>query len=160
MRGYALAGGAELAIACDLRVAADDAMFGFPEVKIGIFPGAGGALRLPRIVGGRRGARSALYRAADHGRGSAPHGPGRPAGAELNQSWSMRATLAAVDRGKRAAGGARGQAGAGRRVTVRPLDEARRAVNALRAAARQARRTTKKGLRAFAERRSPRFTGR
>src|ERR671911_525984 len=52
VRGFALAGGAELAIACDLRVAATDAMFGFPEVKIGIFPGAGGALRLPRIVGG------------------------------------------------------------------------------------------------------------
>ncbi|MGH2614653.1 MAG: enoyl-CoA hydratase/isomerase family protein, partial [Thermomicrobiales bacterium] len=51
IRGYALAGGAEFAIACDLRVAASDATLGFPEVKIGIFPGAGGALRLPRIVG-------------------------------------------------------------------------------------------------------------
>ena len=52
VRGFALAGGAELAIACDLRVAAADATFGFPEVKIGIFPGAGGVLRLPRIVAG------------------------------------------------------------------------------------------------------------
>ena len=41
VRGFALAGGAELAIACDLRVAADDATFGFPEVKIGIFPWRG-----------------------------------------------------------------------------------------------------------------------
>ena len=51
VRGYALAGGAELAIACDLRVAGSDAVFGFPEVRIGIFPGAGGPVRLPRLVG-------------------------------------------------------------------------------------------------------------
>ncbi|MDQ3044103.1 MAG: enoyl-CoA hydratase-related protein, partial [Chloroflexota bacterium] len=51
IRGYAVAGGAELAIACDLRVAGDDAVLGFPEVKIGIFPGAGGAVRLPALVG-------------------------------------------------------------------------------------------------------------
>ncbi len=52
IRGYALAGGAELAVACDLRVAGADAVFGFPEVRIGIFPGAGGVVRLPRLVGG------------------------------------------------------------------------------------------------------------
>lgn len=51
IRGFALAGGAELAIACDLRVASDDAIFGFPEVRLGIFPGAGGVLRLPALVG-------------------------------------------------------------------------------------------------------------
>lgn len=51
IRGYALAGGAELALACDLRIGASDAVFGFPEVKIGIFPGAGGVVRLPRLVG-------------------------------------------------------------------------------------------------------------
>lgn len=51
IRGYALAGGAELALACDLRIASDDALLGFPEVKVGIFPGAGGVIRLPRLVG-------------------------------------------------------------------------------------------------------------
>ena len=51
IRGYALAGGAELAIACDLRVAGEDAVLGYPEVKIGVFPGAGGVVRLPRLVG-------------------------------------------------------------------------------------------------------------
>ena len=51
VRGYAVAGGAELAIACDVRVAATDVVLGFPEVRIGIFPGAGGAVRLPRLVG-------------------------------------------------------------------------------------------------------------
>lgn len=60
IRGYALAGGAELALACDLRVAAEDAVFGFPEVKIGIFPGAGGVLRLPALIG-LGAARDLLY---------------------------------------------------------------------------------------------------
>jgi methylglutaconyl-CoA hydratase len=51
IRGYALAGGLELALACDIRLAAADAVFGLTEVRIGIFPGAGGPVRLPRVVG-------------------------------------------------------------------------------------------------------------
>jgi enoyl-CoA hydratase/carnithine racemase len=51
IRGHALAGGAELALACDLRLAADDATIGFPEVALGIFPGAGAPVRLPRLIG-------------------------------------------------------------------------------------------------------------
>jgi enoyl-CoA hydratase len=49
--GYALGGGFELALACHLRVASDDARFGLPEVGLGIIPGYGGTLRLARIVG-------------------------------------------------------------------------------------------------------------
>lgn len=49
--GYALAGGLELALACDIRIAAQDAVFGLTEVQVGIFPGAGGPVRLPRLVG-------------------------------------------------------------------------------------------------------------
>lgn len=60
IRGYALAGGAELAVACDLRVAGDDAVIGLPEVRVGLFPGAGGVVRLPRLVGAGR-ARDLLY---------------------------------------------------------------------------------------------------
>jgi enoyl-CoA hydratase len=49
--GYALGGGLELALACDLRVASKSAKVGLPEVTLGIFPGAGATWRLPRVVG-------------------------------------------------------------------------------------------------------------
>jgi len=51
INGYALGGGLELALACDLRIASKDAVFGFPEVGLGIIPGYGGTQRLPRIIG-------------------------------------------------------------------------------------------------------------
>lgn len=49
--GYALGGGMELAMTADYRVVADNVTFGQPEIKLGIFPGAGGSQRLPRLVG-------------------------------------------------------------------------------------------------------------
>lgn len=51
INGFALGGGCEIAMACDIRVAADNAVFGQPEVKLGIIPGFSGTYRLAKLVG-------------------------------------------------------------------------------------------------------------
>jgi len=50
VKGYCLAGGCEIALACDLLIASEDASFSLPEVSLGIIPGWGGTIRLPRII--------------------------------------------------------------------------------------------------------------
>jgi enoyl-CoA hydratase/carnithine racemase len=49
--GVALGGGCEIALACDIRIMAEDVKIGLPEIKLGVFPGSGGLYRLPEIVG-------------------------------------------------------------------------------------------------------------
>lgn len=60
INGYCLGGGLELALACDFRIAAKDAMLGLPEVDLGIIPGLGGTQRLSRLVGMKNAARITL----------------------------------------------------------------------------------------------------
>ena len=54
IEGFALGGGLELALACDFRIASKTAKLGFPEINLGIMPGAGGTIRAPRLIGASR----------------------------------------------------------------------------------------------------------
>jgi enoyl-CoA hydratase len=60
INGFCLGGGLELALCCDIRIASENARFGSPEVNLGIFPGAGGTQRLPRLIGWGR-AKELIY---------------------------------------------------------------------------------------------------
>ena len=51
VNGFALGGGCEISMACDMRIASDNAKFGIPEVSLGVIPGFGGTQRLPKLVG-------------------------------------------------------------------------------------------------------------
>lgn len=156
VRGYALAGGTELAIACDLRVAGTDAIFGVPEVKIGIFPGAGGVLRLPPLVG-LGNARDLLY-------------TGRHISAEEATAMGLVTRLVAPDDVLPAAREMATQIAANAPLAARavkdalrvsgglPASEARNEVNQRRMALDDTS-DYEEGLRAFGEKRPPQFTG-
>ena len=81
--GYALGGGLELALCCDLRVAGDNARVGLPEILLGIIPGAGGTQRLTRLVGPAR-AKDLIY-------------TGRFIGAEEAAGWGLIDRVVAPD---------------------------------------------------------------
>lgn len=81
--GYALGGGLELALACDLRVASRAAKVGMPEVSLGIYPSAGGTWRLPRLVGLGR-AKELIY-------------TGRLVDAEEAAGWGLWESLVETD---------------------------------------------------------------
>ena len=156
INGYALGGGAELALACDVRLMAADATIGFPEVRLGLFPGAGGTQRLPRLVGVAR----ALQLMMD----------GRPIGADEARAIGLvdevvpRDTLAAAaaERARALAAGPTEALGLLKRCVYqgygRPFAEGL----ALEAeAVFELIRTSdaREGLEAFLAKRPPQFTG-
>jgi len=157
INGHCLAGGLEIALACDLRIASDNATFGLPEVTRGIIPGAGGTQRLPRLIGpecaldlimtGRRiDAEEALRMgivsrvvAGDQLQAEAKRT------AEMisaNGPLAVRAAKAAVWRG-----------------LDMPLEEGLRVEQLLAAPVRQSE-DAQEGPRAFLEKRAPEFKGR
>ena len=75
IHGWCLGGGLELAMACDVRVASEDAKLGQPEIKLGLIPGGGGTQRLPRLVG--------------HGRALLLNMSGDPIDAATAERWGL-----------------------------------------------------------------------
>jgi enoyl-CoA hydratase len=101
LNGIALGGGAEIALACDIRIMDETARIGFPEVNLGIFPGSGGIFRLPRLVGPAK-AYELLYTGEQIDAHEA-HRIGlvnrlAPAGRALSSALALAETLAARSR--------------------------------------------------------------
>ena len=157
VRGFALGGGCELAMACDLIVAGDDAQFGQPEIRIGVMPGAGGTQRLTRAIGKARAMELILSGRSIGAREAERLGLVTrvvPAEATLETALALAAEIAsmpplAVVAAKRAINQAYESP-----LTTGLADE-RRAFFDLFATADQ-----KEGMAAFVEKRPPRWTGR
>ena len=156
IEGFALGGGLEVALACDLRVAAQNAKLGLPEIRLGVIPGSGGTQRLPRLIGLAR-ARQMVFSgdpvSADRALESGLVDAVSPAGeAYANASqWA----------GRHAAGPSLAFAAAKRALAAadRPLEEGLR-VEREAFVALFATRDQEEGMRAFLDKREPRFEGR
>ena len=81
VNGFALGGGCELALACDMRIASDNATFGEPEVGLGIIPGFAGTQRLPRLVGSAKALEMILTGQSIGAQEALAQRPGEPGGA-------------------------------------------------------------------------------
>jgi enoyl-CoA hydratase len=154
--GWCLGGGLELALTCDLIVAAESAKFGQPETGVGIIPGAGGTQRLTRAVGKALAMDVILSGRTLHAREA--HAAGLVARVVAQEAWLEEAKRVAHDIAARAPIATRLAKDAVDRADESPLslglDYERRAL-ALAFATEDAR----EGLTAFVEKRRPEFTG-
>ncbi len=156
VQGHCLGAGFELALACDLRLAAEDARFGLPEIRLGILPGGGGTVRLTRLAGGAvarqmvlTGAPIPAARALELGLVAAVHPCALLAEAAMAQAQAL-ANLApfALSQAKTAL------AIATDADTATALEAEMQAFALCFSTGDQ-----KEGARAFLEKRAPRFTG-
>ena len=157
VRGYALGGGCELAMACDLIVAGSDAVFGQPEILLGIIPGGGGTQRLARAIGAARAMELILTGRSIRAEEAARLGLVTkvvPAEETLDAALDLAAEIAALP-----AGAVRAAKAAVRAAAELPLA---RGVDRERALFRERFGTPDQveGMRAFLEKRPPRWAGR
>ena len=156
INGFALGGGCEVALACDRRIAAEDAKLGLPEIRLGIIPGAGGTQRLPRLIGLARardlvmtGRHVEAEEALATGLVDRVVPPGEVHGAALEEARAYAAgPTVAYAAAKRALAASGGDLAVG-------LEIERDAFVPLFAT-----RDQEEGMRAFLEKRAPRFEGR
>jgi enoyl-CoA hydratase len=157
IRGFCLGGGLELAMCCDLRVCADDARLGQPEIKLGLIPGGGGTQRLPRLIG--------------HGRAMLLNLTGEFIDAETAYAWGLVEKVVPVEELGAAALELAGQIAAQSPHAVAVLRELARTTRdlpleeGLRREADGFVRCLRsedgaEGVAAFIEKRAPTFTGR
>jgi enoyl-CoA hydratase/carnithine racemase len=157
INGYCLAGGFELALACDIRIAAETATFGLPEVTWGIMPGAGGTQRLPRLA--PLGAALELVFTGERITAAEAHRLGI-VNRVVSSPGLLPTALALAQRiarnGPVAVQAAKQAVYRGRHL---PLDEALRLEQLLAEPVRQSE-DAREGPRAFLEKRAPAFKGR
>jgi enoyl-CoA hydratase/carnithine racemase len=150
IQGFAYGGGLELALACDLRVAANSARFAMPEVKLADVPGWGGTDRLPRLIGSAR-AKQMIF-------------TGEPITAEVAERWGLVNEVVPAAALRERVRALAGQIAANAPVAVQTAKQliagpSAATLESLASAVNAFSDDAKEGLAAFREKRPPKFAG-